>query len=248
MPLATLTLTDRIATLTLQREDARNALSLDLLRDLHARVDELAKRTDVTVCVLTGAGRAFCAGMDLKAVLDDERAASTLLHTLADLCLKIRALPMVTVASVNGAAIGGGCGLACVADIALTHADSKMGFPEVDLGVCPAVVAPALVRKIGAGRARRVLLMGGLMSGQQALECGIVDQIAPTLADLAPATDTLAKRLAQGGPNALRATKDLLNQLDGSLDADVLRRGAELSASIVASPETRQMLRSKLTK
>jgi enoyl-CoA hydratase/carnithine racemase len=70
----------------------------------------------------------------------------------------------------------------------------------------------------------------------------------PTLADLAPATDTLSKRLAQGGPNALRATKDLLNQLDGSLDADVLRRGAELSASIVASPETRQMLRSKLTK
>ena len=248
MPLATLTLTDRIATLTLQREDARNALSLDLLRDLHARVDELAKRTDATVCVLTGAGRAFCAGMDLKAVLDDERAASTLLHTLADLCLKIRALPMVTVASVNGAAIGGGCGLACVADIALTHADSKMGFPEVDLGVCPAVVAPALVRKIGAGRARRVLLMGGLMSGQQALECGIVDQVVPTLADLAPATDTLSKRLAQGGPNALRATKDLLNQLDGSLDADVLRRGAELSASIVASPETRQMLRSKLTK
>jgi enoyl-CoA hydratase/carnithine racemase len=248
MPLATLTLTDRIATLTLQREDARNALSLDLLRDLHARVDELAKRTDVTVCVLTGAGRAFCAGMDLKAVLDDERAASTLLHTLADLCLKIRALPMVTVASVNGAAIGGGCGLACVADIALTHADSKMGFPEVDLGVCPAVVAPALVRKIGAGRARRVLLMGGLMSGQQALECGIVDQVVPTLADLAPATDTLSKRLAQGGPNALRATKDLLNQLDGSLDADVLRRGAELSASIVTSPETRQMLRSKLTK
>ena len=248
MPLATLTLTDRIATLTLQREDARNALSLDLLRDLHARVDELAKRTDATVCVLTGAGRAFCAGMDLKAVLDDERAASTLLHTLADLCLKIRALPMVTVASVNGAAIGGGCGLACVADIALTHADSKMGFPEVDLGVCPAVVAPALVRKIGAGRARRVLLMGGLMSGQQAIECGIVDQVVPTLADLAPATDTLSKRLAQGGPNALRATKDLLNQLDGSLDADVLRRGAELSASIVASPETRQMLRSKLTK
>jgi enoyl-CoA hydratase/carnithine racemase len=248
MPLTTLTLTDRIATLSLQREDARNALSLDLLRDLHARVDELAKRADITVCVLTGAGRAFCAGMDLKAVLDDERAASTLLHTLADLCLKIRALPMVTVASVNGAAIGGGCGLACVADIALTHADSKMGFPEVDLGVCPAVVAPALVRKIGAGRARRVLLMGGLMSGQQALECGIVDQVVPTLADLAPATDTLAKRLAQGGPNALRATKDLLNQLDGSLDADVLRRGAELSASIVASPETRQMLRSKLSK
>jgi enoyl-CoA hydratase/carnithine racemase len=246
--LSTLSIAGRVATLTLRREGARNALSLDLLRDLHARVDELARDADATVCVLTGAGRAFCAGMDLKAVLDDERAAGTLLRSLADLCLKIRALPVVTVASVNGAAIGGGCGLACVADIAITHADSKMGFPEVDLGVCPAVVAPALVRKIGAGRARRVLLMGGLMSGQQAFECGIVDQVVPTLAELQGATEALAQRLAQGGPNALRATKSLLNQIDGSLDADMLHHGADLSARVVSSPETREMLRSKLGK
>ncbi len=245
-PLASLDIAGRIATLTFQREEARNALSLELLRHLHAQVDVLATRLDVTVCVMTGAGKAFCAGMDLKAVLDDADAAHTLLHTLAELTLKIRALPMVTLAKVNGAAIGGGCGLACVCDIAITHAQSKMGYPEVDLGVCPAVVAPWLVRKIGAGRARRVLLSGGLMTGQQALDIGLVDHCVATAPELDAAAMTIAQRLSQGGPQALRATKALLNQIDGSMDGATVRRGADLSAQIVATHETRAMLRAKL--
>lgn len=244
--LATISYAGKVATLTLQRPDARNALSLDLLRTLHTCVDELATRTESHVCVITGAGKSFCAGMDLRAVLDDDRAAHTLLHSLAELTLKIRALPMVTLAKVQGAAIGGGCGLACVCDIALTHADSKMGYPEVDLGVCPAVVAPWLVRKIGAGRARKVLLSGGLMSGQQAFDIGMVDILAPTLAELDTLADTTIQRLSQGGPHALRATKDLLNRIDGSNDAEIVKRGADLSAKIVGMPETRAVLRAKL--
>lgn len=246
--LATLTTSGRIATLTLNRPDARNALSIDLLGALHAHAEALARRDDVSVLVLTGAGKSFCAGMDLKAVLDDPAAPRRLLHLLADFTLKLRALPMVTLAKVNGAAIGGGCGLACVCDIALTHSDSKMGYPEVDLGVCPAVVAPWLVRKIGAGAARRVLLMGGLMSGQQAFGIGMVDQIVPGAGDLDGAADALAQRLAQGGPHALRATKNLLNTIDGSVDATLVKRGADLSADVVAMPETQRTLRAKLTK
>lgn len=246
--LATLTIAGPIATLTLNRPDARNALSLDLLHALHRSLAAVAAAPAVTVCVLTGAGKAFCAGMDLKAVVDDAAAASTLLHTLADLTLKLRQLTCVTLASVNGAAIGGGCGLACVCDLAITHADSKMGYPEVDLGVCPAVVAPWLVRKIGAGKARRVLLTGGLMSGQHAFELGMVDRVVPTLADIDSATHDTAARLAAGGPHALRATKSLLNELDGSNDADILRRGADLSAKIVGMEETKATLRAKLSR
>ena len=156
MPLATLDISGNTATLTLNRPEARNALSIELLADLHARVDELAKRVDVSVVTVTGAGKAFCAGMDLKAVLGNHELALALLTSLGELTVKIRLLPQVVVARVNGAAIGGGCGLTTVCDFAITHADSRMGFPEVDLGVCPAVVAPWLTRRLGAGRARAV--------------------------------------------------------------------------------------------
>lgn len=244
--LALLTFDGPAAILSLNRPDARNALSIDLLQALHAKVDELVTREDLTVLVLTGEGKAFCAGMDLKAVLSEPGLPLKLLSSLAEFTIKLRALPQVTVAKVNGAAIGGGCGLACVCDIAVTHADSKMGFPEVDLGVCPAVVAPWLVRKIGAGPARRILLTGGLMFGQQALDVGIVDHLAPSREALEAMTDEIVQRLEVGGPEALRATKKLLNELDGSLDAALVRRGAELSAKVVSDPETQRILRAKL--
>lgn len=246
--LATLSLSGPIATITMQRDDARNALSPQLINDLTSAVRGVGDRDDVRVCVLSGAGKAFCAGMDLKAVLHDPPAARALLHALAELTLALRSLSCVTLASVQGAAIGGGCGLACVCDVAITHADSKMGYPEVDLGVCPAVVAPWLVKKIGAGRARRVLLTGGLMSGQQAFELGMVDHVVATREELDAATSALAQRLAQGGPHALRATKQLLNTLDdaqGEL-AQHVRQGADLSADVLQHPGTQAALKAKM--
>ncbi len=249
--LATLTVADRIARLTLNRPEARNALSLDLLADLHACVDRLADGADsglggATVLLITGAGKAFCAGMDLKLVLGNPDTSARLLMSLAELTFKIRSLPLVTLAVVNGAAIGGGCGLTTVCDLSITHGDAKMGFPEVDLGVCPAVVAPWLCKKIGFGPARRVLLSGGLMSGSEAYALGMVTQLVPTLPELAPAAEALAQRLAAGAPHALAATKALLNQVDGSLDLTVLRKAAELSAQVLNTPESQAMLRSKL--
>jgi methylglutaconyl-CoA hydratase len=248
--LAELSFKPPIATLTLNRPEARNALSIDLLEALHARVDELAARTsaagDIHIVVLTGAGKSFSAGMDLKQVLGTPGAPLRLLSLLGEFTLKLRSLSAVTLASINGAAIGGGCGLATVCDLAITHADSKMGFPEVDLGVCPAVVAPWLVRKIGPGPARAVLLRGGLMSGREALSLGIVDHCVEMRDELDAAAGALAQRLAGGGPNALRATKGLLNDLDGSLDAALARRAAELSAGVLATPEAQAMLRAKL--
>src|SRR5207245_1225358 len=139
-----------------------------------------------------------------------------LLTLLAEACVKLRALPVPVIAAVNGAAIGGGCGLATVCDFGVTHADSKMGFPEVDLGVCPAVVAPWLVRKIGAGLARARLLRGGVMSGREAHAAGLVTECVETREGLESAVQALAERLAAGGPRAVAATKGLLNQIDGS--------------------------------
>jgi methylglutaconyl-CoA hydratase len=184
--------------------------------------------------------------MDLKAVLGNHDLALRLLTSLGELTVKLRLLPMVTVARVNGAAIGGGCGLTTVCDFAVTHADSRMGFPEVDLGVCPAVVAPWLVRRLGAGRARAVLLKGGLMSGAEAGALGMVHSVVPTLAELDGAVAELTGSLAAGGAAALRATKGLLNDLDGSRDLALIRRAAALSAEVLSTPDAQARLRAKL--
>ncbi|MEX2218863.1 MAG: enoyl-CoA hydratase/isomerase family protein [Phycisphaerales bacterium] len=242
---AHISVSGRIATLTLDRPEARNALSEDLLCSLNTRLDELGA-ADPTVLIVTGAGKGFCAGMDLKLVLNDPEAPRRLLTSLARFLLRLRQLPMVVLASVNGAAIGGGCGLAVACDLAITHADAKMGFPEVDLGVCPAVVAPWVVRKVGAGKARRILLSGGLMTGQQAADLGLVDFAVASREELDPTIREVAARLATGGPQAIRATKHLLNQLDGSLDESIALESAELSARVLATDEARAMLAARL--
>ncbi len=243
-----------IATLMLNRPEQRNALSVELLRALHEGLDGVPG--DARVVILTGAGKSFCAGMDLKEVLGEEgkepgsenrgTQALKLLTLLAEAAVKLRSLPAVTIAAVNGAAIGGGCGLTTVCDFAITHAESKMGFPEVDLGVCPAVVAPWLVRKIGAGRARAMLLRGGLMSGREAHAAGLVSECVESREGLDAAVQSLAERLATGGPKALAATKRLLNEIDGSMDLELARRSAKVSADVLGMPEAVAMLRAKM--
>ena len=249
MSLATLEVAGEIATLVLNRPEQRNAMSIDLIAALRERVAELTAMGGTAggpkVVVVTGEGRAFCAGMDLKAVLGDAGAPGRLLGTLAELTLEIRALPMVVIAKVNGAAIGGGCGLTCVCDMSVTHDEAKVGFPEVDLSVCPAVVAPWVVRKVGGGRARQILLRGGLMSGTEAAGLGLMDRSVSTREELDSAVAELAKRIAGGGRVALSATKGLLNRLDGSEDAAVVREGARLSAEVVASEEAQAALRER---
>lgn len=244
--LSTLTIEGPIARLTLNRPEARNALSLELLGSLHASVDTLAARSDVTCCIVTGAGKVFCAGMDLKAVLGNPPLAEKLLTELALLTLKLRQLPCITLGVANGAAIGGGCGLVTVCDLAITHAESKLGFPEVDMGVCPAVVAPWLCKKVGFGKARQILLSGGLMTGQQAAAAGLVSQALENREAMEAEAEKIAQRLATAAPHALAATKSLLNELDGSLDEPLLRRAAMLSASVLSLPASQEMLRAKL--
>ncbi|MDF1810064.1 MAG: enoyl-CoA hydratase/isomerase family protein [Phycisphaerales bacterium] len=238
-----------IATLTINRPEARNAMSIEILEGMHSAVDSLSN-SETTVLVITGTGRAFCAGMDLKAVLielsGDASVGKQLLSSLAELTLKIRNLHQVTVASVNGAAIGGGCGLTCVCDVTISHADAKLGFPEVDLGICPAVIAPWVVRKLGPGVARRAMLMGGVMSGRDGFDIGLVDYLSETRDELDELTESIAQRLSTGGPKALSATKKLLNTIDGSQNDELVRKGAEISATVLATPEAQAALKARL--
>lgn len=239
--LAPLDIQPPVARLYLNRPDKRNALSLDLLAALRERVATLALRTDVSVVLLAGKGPTFCAGMDLKAVLTEPGAPLRLLQSIAELTISIRELPQVVVAKVHGAAIGGGCGLVAVADIALTHPDAKLGYPEVDLGVCPAVVAPWLVAAVGSSMARRILLQGGTMSGQRAMEAGLVMEAVPQ-ESLDARTEEVIARLASAGPRAMAATKSHLNRIAGAELYEHVRRGAHISAEVIAGPEAQARL------
>lgn len=231
-----------IVTLELARPDARNALSRELIAELGAAVDAVSRDASARVLVLGGEGKSFCAGMDLKAVADDPVAMGDMLRALSRTSRAIRRLPIPTIARVQGAAIGGGCGLMVVCDFAVTHAEAKLGYPEVDLGICPAVVAPWLMKRIGAGAARAMLLAGGTMSGEEGFRRGLATHLVAE-GELAATAQQLAERLAKGGPNAIAATKRWLNELDGSMDDAVADEAAEISARIIAGDEAQSRLR-----
>jgi len=241
MALITKTRSDGIVTVSLNRPEARNALSREMITALGAAVDEVAADRDARVLVLAGEGKAFCAGMDLKAVRSDPDAMGEMLRTLSQVARRIRRLDIPTIARVQGAAVGGGCGLMVVTDFAVTHPEARLGYPEVDLGICPAVVAPWLVRRIGAGRARAMLMLGGTMTGSDGFDAGLATHLCDQ-AELDATARSLAERLATGGPQALAATKRWLNHLDGSDEDAILDRAAEISAQIIRGTEAQERL------
>ena len=239
---------DGCATVTMNRPEARNALSGDLIDALEEAIEGIdggAPAAAPRVLILAGAGKAFCAGMDLKAVTSDPPGMRRTLQGLARVMRRIRGLTIPTIARIQGAAIGGGCGLMVVTDLAVTHPESKIGYPEVGLGLCPAVVAPWLVRRVGPGRARALLLEGQTLSGRQGFEMGLATHL--TGRDrLEAETAALAADLAGGSPPALAATKRWLDELEGPLDDELIEKGADLSADVLAGPEAQSRLRARL--
>lgn len=231
-----------IGSIHLDRPEARNALNETLLTDARAAVGQMANDKEVRVVLLTGEGPSFCAGMDLKAVRNTPEKMGHLLMLISQLLREIRRLRQPTIAAVRGAAVGGGCGLMSVCDFSISHAEARLGYPEVDLGVCPAVVAPWLIKRLGAGAARRVLLAGGTMNGGDALRVGLLSNLVENADEVWPKALELAIRLSRGGPKAQAATKHWLNELDGSLEDAVLDEAAAISARIVQSEEAQSRL------
>ena len=204
------------AILTLNRPEKRNALSLAMIDAISARLHEAQHDPSVRSLILTGAGPAFCAGMDLdelRASLDREdhpfEADALKLSALFD---QLYHLAKPTIAAVNGAAVAGGCGLVTVCDLALATPDAKLGYPEVHRGLVAAMVMPHLLRHVGERTARWLLLTGELLDGMDALRHGLVNDIT-TEAHLLTQALAWSDRLAAGGPDALAATKQLLARL-----------------------------------
>lgn len=222
------------AVVTLNRPEKRNALSRALIAGLSDAFLRAASDPDARCVILTGAGPAFCSGMDLdelRATLgpDSDKVWDDA-HRLSALYELIYTLPKPTIAAVNGAAVAGGAGLVTVCDLAVSVPDAKFGYPEVRRGLVAAMVLPHLLRHVGERTARWLLLTGELIDGLAALRIGLVNQVSSAEALLGAAGEW-ARAISEGGPKALAATKDLLRRCS--------RQGVAVDELAKASAEPR---------
>jgi methylglutaconyl-CoA hydratase len=225
--------------LRFDRPDKKNALTPGMIRSL---TSELSTAHSARAIVISGTGPVFCSGFDLSACRDDVTSAvlAELLTLLAGACTMVRRAICPVIVSAHGAALAGGCALAAAADFMFTHADAKLGYPVVKLGISPAVSAPMLMLSAGPA-ARALLLDSGLISGTRALELGFAHRCEADAPACEAAAIAFAHHLAAKAPHALAHTKRWLNTIDGSLN-DSGTRALEASLSRVGTGEERELL------
>ena len=237
-----------VTAVALNRPDKRNALSIALLEQLHAAV--LAASADVNrrVLILRGNGPSFCAGLDLSEAADranSDRSA----RALADVYQAICRSPLVTIAAVHGAVMGGGIGLMAASDLALAADDTRIAFPEVHRGLVAALVTVLVHRQVSDRPLRELVLLGQPISATQAMSIGLVNRVAP--ADrLRAETLDIARQVVKGAPGAIARTKRLLDELSarpiaGELDRALryhlqARDAAEAAEGIAAFVQKRE--------
>ncbi len=211
-----------VATLTLDRPEARNALSAALVGEITGALASLARDPAVRAVVLTGAGSVFCAGADIgemraagsascEANEADSRRFATMLETL-------ERQPQPTIALVNGAAYGGAVGLVAACDVALAAGSARFALSEVRLGLVPAMISPYVIRAIGTREARRWFLTGEAMDAATALRIGLVHEVADD-GGLGTAADGILGALLAGAPGAQAEIKRLVRHATGRSDA-----------------------------
>jgi methylglutaconyl-CoA hydratase len=242
----------RVATLNLNRPEKRNAISFELIDDLVRALDEVAK-SDAIVLIVTGAGKAFCSGMDLDNLKNllgrtpEENLQDS--QTMVRLFRSLYEFPKVTIAAVNGSAIAGGTGLALLCDFTLAVPDAKFGYTEVRIGFVPAIVSTFLLRQVGEKQARDLLLTGRIFGSEEAARMGLINEIVPAENLMARARE-LAELLMENSASSLRATKQLLTdharmELDAHIEAAVrenaaIRRTADFREGITSFLEKRK--------
>ncbi|MCI3206476.1 MULTISPECIES: enoyl-CoA hydratase/isomerase family protein [Pandoraea] len=236
--------TDRVATIWLNRPDVRNALNETVIAELDDALKRLGERDDVRVIVLAGRGKAFSAGADLQwmqrmatySASENEADAmrlAAMLQTLND-------CPKPTVARVHGAAFAGGMGLVAACDIVVAATTVEFCLSEVRIGLVPATISPYIVQKLGAAATRRYMLTAERISAAEAHWSGWVHAVcAPEEIDASIGKFTTA--LLAGGPAALAQSKALIGAVENQpIDGELIARTAKLIANVRASAEGRE--------
>jgi methylglutaconyl-CoA hydratase len=235
-PIVKIQVHDHTATVTLNRPEKRNALSRELLNELHQAFDDLHQERRVRGVILTGAGRAFCAGMDLTEMLatteqDDKHSQwqrdSVLYHELIETMLRF---PKPLVAAVGGAAVAGGAGLVMACDLVVAAPGAMFGFPEPRRGIVAGMVAPLLAFRVGAAHAANLLLTARLIDGREAHRIGLFHELVDDDKIWARSHELIGE-IAKSAPEALQMTKRLLNETIGEQMLLQLAAGAAISAT-----------------
>lgn len=239
-----------VAIITLNRPDKRNAISFQLVEELMAALDEL-ERSPAQVIILTGAGKAFCAGMDLeelKSLLgkthDENVKDST---RMARIFLRLYEFSKPTIAAVNGAAIAGGTGLATMCDFTLAVPEAKFGYTEVRIGFVPAIVSSILVWQVGHKIARDLLLTGRVFDAAEAYRFGLVNEVVSP-DKLMDRARELASQLLENSPSSVRATKKLINGFISTQLDEQIASAIEDNARIRTTADFREGITSFLEK
>lgn len=231
---------ERVAWLRLARPEALNALNRELTGALEGAVERVAGLDDVAVLVVAGRGRAFCAGNDVAelAALAPEEARA-LAERQARLMARFAALPQVTLACVDGWALGGGLMLAIAQDLRIASDRARLGLPEVTLGLSPAYGIARLLDVAGGGHARDLLLTGRTLHAAEALRMGLVNRVVagPTLEETAAAW---AAEIARSPRGALAATRRIVA---GIRAGEPGGEPGAFAAALRDSPEVRERIR-----
>jgi methylglutaconyl-CoA hydratase len=239
-----------VATITFNRPEKRNAVSFELVADLMRALDEV-ERSTANVLIITGAGKAFCAGLDLedlKGLVGKTHAENVAdSATMAKMFRRIYDFPKPTIAAVNGAAIAGGTGIATMCDFTFAVPEAKFGYTEVRIGFVPAIVSSFLVMQVGHKIARDLLMTARLFDAAEAYRYGLVNEIVQA-DNLMPRTLETAKLLLENSPSSVRATKALINSfIKDALDKQVAA-AIEDNARIRSTADFREGISSFLEK
>src|SRR5215469_7879040 len=230
-----------IATIALSVPEKRNAISSQMISDLIGALDQAEH--DARVVILTGSGKAFCAGMDLDELQNIAR--QTLQKNLEDarrvtkLFSRLYGFPKPLIAAVNGPAIAGGCGIATLTDFTISVPEAKFGYTEVKLGFIPAIVAVFLRRRLGDKQVRDLLLSGRIIDASEAYRIGLISEIVPSEALMTRARE-IAAVLLDASPSALTETKKLLLSFDRAAVRAELEAAIEANADIRSTPDFRE--------
>src|SRR5438874_6080290 len=239
-----------VAIITLNRPEKRNAISFQLVEELMSALDDI-EQSPAQVVILTGAGKAFCAGMDLeelKSLLgkthDDNVKDSA---RMARIFRRLYEFPRATIAAVNGAAIAGGTGFATMCDFTLAVPESKFGYTEVRIGFVPAIVSSILVWQVGHKIARDLLMTGRLFDAAEAKTLGLVNEVVPAEQLMVRAKE-LAGQLLENSPTSVQATKRLINSFIATSLDEQIAAAVEHNARIRTTADFREGVSSFLEK
>lgn len=215
-PTVSLTFAGGVARVTLARPDVRNAFNAAVIAELHAAFTRIATADDVRAVVIAGEGTVFCGGADvnwMRESLDLPFEANAIdAEKMSDMFRAIDNCPRPVIARIQGAALGGGAGLAAVCDIAIAADDAIFGFTEVKLGIIPAVISPFVLSKIGSSHARALFLTGERFDAARAASIGLVHRVVAA-GELDAAVDRVLAEIRTAGPYAVCAAKLLVRRV-----------------------------------